>query len=154
MLERIGLIGYGGTDKRLEELAYRVGSVIAKQKAVLVCGGLGGVMESGCRGAKESNGITIGIIPGSSEHDANEYVDIPVITGMGEARNIIVVRSSQALIAIGGGFGTLSEISFALKLGKPVVGLESWDISEEIIKAETPSEAALKALELASNKNF
>jgi uncharacterized protein (TIGR00725 family) len=94
----------------------------------LVCGGLGGVMEAACRGAKGAGGTTIGILPGSERAAANAFVDVAVPTGLGEARNALVVRAADAVIAVGGGYGTLSEIALALKAGKPVVGLGSWDI--------------------------
>ena len=106
-------------------------------------------MESACEGARSAGGTTIGILPGTERLEANGFVDIPVVTGMGEARNVIVVESSQCVIAVGGGFGTLSEISFALKSGVPVVGLDTWGVSEKIIACETPEEAVGKALALA-----
>jgi uncharacterized protein (TIGR00725 family) len=111
---------------------------------VLVCGGLGGVMEAACRGAKEGGGTTVGILPGSERSAANEFVDVAIPTGLGEARNALVVRAADALIAVGGGYGTLSEIAFALKAGKPVVGLGSWEI-EGVQRADTP-EAAVEAV--------
>lgn len=138
-LPRIGVIGSSVSIPRFEALAYEVGKLIAMKGWVLICGGLGGVMEAACRGALEKGGLTVGIIPSDGE-DVNPYVKIPIITGMGYARNIIIVKSSQALIAIGGEFGTLSEIAIALKLKKPVIGLETWDIGG-ILKATTPEEA-------------
>lgn len=144
---RIGVIGFGGEDKALNDLAFKVGREIAARGCFLICGGLEGVMRSACEGAKDRNGITIGILPGKDQNEANKYVDIPVVTNMGEARNIIVVRTSDVLIAIGGGFGTLSEISFALKLGIPVIGLDTWDVSDEITKVENASDAVEAALE-------
>jgi len=113
-------------------------------------------MEAACRGAKSEGGLTIGILPGSSRHEANPYVDTPVVTGLGGARNVIVVRTSQAVIAVGGEYGTLSEIAYALKLGIPVVGLSTWQLAREgrplsaIVEAATPVEAVDKALALAS----
>jgi uncharacterized protein (TIGR00725 family) len=106
-------------------------------------------MEAACRGAKSEGGLTIGIIPGFSKSDANPYVDIPVITGMSHARNIIVVRSSDAIIAIGGGYGTLSEIAFALKLEIPVIGISTWEVSPEIRRVTTPKEAVGLAFALS-----
>lgn len=138
-LPRIGVIGSSANIPRHEALAYEVGKLIAMKGWVLICGGLGGVMEAACRGALEKGGLTVGIIP-SDGMDANPYVKIPIITGMGYARNIIIVKSSQALIAIGGEFGTLSEIAIALKLKIPVIGLETWDI-KGILKAASPEEA-------------
>jgi uncharacterized protein (TIGR00725 family) len=122
----IAVIG-GGICSREEALAAEaIGRELAQRGAAVVCGGLGGVMEAVCRGAKAAGGTTVGILPGVSRHDANRYVDIPVVTGLGEARNIIVVRTGQAVIAVGGEYGTLSEIAYALKLGIPVVGLRTW----------------------------
>jgi uncharacterized protein (TIGR00725 family) len=95
---------------------------------VLVCGGLGGVMEAACRGAKDAGGTTIGILPGADRAAANPFVDVAIATGLGEARNALVVRAADAAIAVGGGYGTLSEIALALKAGKPVVGIGTWDI--------------------------
>jgi uncharacterized protein (TIGR00725 family) len=95
---------------------------------VVVCGGLGGVMEAACRGAKDAGGTTVGILPGSDRAAANPFVDVAIPTGLGEARNALVVRAADALIAVGGGYGTLSEIALALKAGKPVVGVGTWDI--------------------------
>jgi len=141
MKKGIGIIGFGGNDEKLNMLAYETGIHIAEYGLILFCGGLGGIMEAACRGASEKGGITVGILPGGSHFDANKYIDIPVVTNMGEARNVILVRSSTVLIAIGGGFGTLSEISFGLKLEVPVIGLRTWDISEKIIKASNPSDA-------------
>ncbi|MEM2990784.1 MAG: TIGR00725 family protein [Halobacteria archaeon] len=143
---RIGVIGSSASIPRHEALAYEVGKLIAEKGWVLICGGLSGVMEAACRGALEKGGLTVGIIPSDGE-DANPYVKIPVITGIGYARNIIIVKSSQALIAIGGEFGTLSEIAIALKLKKPVIGLETWDI-KGILKAATPEEA-IQMVEIA-----
>ncbi|MCX5657532.1 MAG: TIGR00725 family protein [Candidatus Omnitrophica bacterium] len=145
----IGVIGVSDADDRLAKIAEEVGREIAAQGAVLVCGGLGGVMEYAARGAKSSGGITVGIIPGDSINSANPYIDIPIATGIGEARNIVIVKSSDSLIAIGKGFGTLSEISIALKLNKPVVGIETWDISPQIISMNNPREAVKKAISFA-----
>jgi len=141
----IGVIGARECSEEIEKLAFDVGYGIAKRGAILICGGLTGVMEAACRGAKEANGTTVGILPGTDKNDSNPYVDIPIVTGMSVARNIILVRSSDAVIAIAGKFGTLSEIAFALNVGKPVVGLSTWDIEAPIIKAETPEDAVNKA---------
>ena len=133
-------------------MAEAVGRVLAEAGAILVCGGRGGVMAAACRGAKSASGLTIGVLPGDSAAEANPYVDIPIITGMGEARNIIIVRTAQAVIAVGGEFGTLSEIALALKLGRRVVGLGTWELSkggrlvQDILVASTPEEAVRLAL--------
>ena len=143
----IGVIGAGEASQEDCALAEGVGSEIAKRGAALVCGAMGGVMEASCRGAKSEGGLTIGIIPGDSKEECNPYVDVPVVTAMSHGRNIIVVRSSDAVIAIGGSYGTLSEIAFALRLEIPIIGIKTWDVSPEIIKAETPKEAVDMAIE-------
>jgi len=148
----------GGSEPSAEEtrLAESVGRELANQGAILVCGGLGGVMEAACKGAYSAGGITIGILPGDSRHAANPYVQIPIVTGIGYARNITVVKSAQAVIAIGGSYGTLSEISHALQSGIPVIGLNTWSLSRNsqldnsIILAQSPTEAVNKALDLAT----
>lgn len=121
-----------------------MGRLLAERGAVLVCGGLGGVMAAACRGAKDGGGTTVGILPGTDRGEANEFVDVAIPTGLGEARNALVVRAAHALIAVGGGYGTLSEIALALKAGKRVVGLGSWDI-DGVERVDTP-EAAVEAV--------
>jgi len=153
MFIQIGVIGAGQCSKEIEQLAEEVGKEIARNKATLVCGGLGGVMEASAKGAKQEGGNTVGILPGVSFEDANPFIDIPIVTGLSHARNVLVVRSSHALIAIEGGYGTLSEIAIALKIGKPVVGLRTWKISEEIITVETPQEAVKKAIDLVKKSS-
>jgi len=111
------------------ELAEAVGRELANRGAMVVCGGLSGIMEAVCRGAKSAGGVTIGILPGRTARDANNYVDIPIVTGMGYSRNVIVVHTGRAVIAIGGAFGTLSEIGHALGDHIPVVGLKTWEFS-------------------------
>lgn len=149
----IGVIGANQACSKDYETAVEIGREIAKREGVLVCGGLGGVMEAACRGAKSGGGLTIGIIPGFSKSDANPYVDVPVVTGMSHARNIIVVRSSDAIIAIGGSYGTLSEIAFALKLEIPVIGINTWEVSPEVKKVTTPKEAVDLAFALVRPRN-
>jgi hypothetical protein len=132
--------------------AERVGAAIAAAGAVLVCGGLGGVMEAASRGAARAGGVVVGVLPGADRADANRWVTIPIVTGMGEARNVLVVRSSEAVIAIGGMYGTLSEIALALKLGRPVIGLGTWRLRQPerrhvpIITARSPGDAVTRAL--------
>lgn len=132
--------------------AYEVGRLLAEKGTVLVCGGLTGVMEAACRGAKDGGGTTIGILPGPFRGDANPYVDYSIATDMGQARNAVIVRTSDAVIAIGGEYGTLSEIAMALKMGKRVVAISSWEIAskgaadDRIIRAESP-EAAVNTIE-------
>ncbi len=137
----IGVIGSGRADASLTGIAEEVGRLIATREALLVCGGLGGVMEGAARGAKAAGGTTIGILPQATKEMANQYIDVPVATGFGEGRNIIIIRTSDALIAIGGEYGTLSELAFALKMGKPVIGINTWEL-QGIIKADT-AEAAV-----------
>jgi uncharacterized protein (TIGR00725 family) len=127
----IGVIGEGDCAPDLYDIAEEVGRLIAERGAALVCGGLWGAMEAACRGATAVGGTTIGILPGANRADANPYVTLPIPTGMGEARNVLVVRAADGLIAVGGKFGTLSEIALALKLGKPLVGIRSWGLLRE-----------------------
>lgn len=146
----IGVIGGVQATAESLSIAEEVGREIAKAGGTLVCGGRGGVMEAACRGAKAESGLTVGILPGDSRTEANDYVDIPIVTGMGIGRNIMVVRSSQSIIAIDGSYGTLSEISYALQLGVPVIGLQTWEVSEKIHRVESAKEAVRMAFELAS----
>lgn len=151
MSKYIAVVGPGTRDPEVEAVAYRVGTEIAGAGAILICGGLGGAMEAACRGAREAGGSTVGLLPGTSRAEANPYVDVALPTGLGEARNALVVRGADAVIAIGGGFGTLSEIALALKIGKPVVGLGTWDLdrlgAQGIAVAASPEEAVGLALE-------
>ena len=146
----IGVIGASCANTNDYSNAYEVGKLIALNNCILLCGGMGGIMEAACKGAKSANGTSIGILPGESSKESNKFVDIPIVTGLGEARNIIVVRSSQVIIAVGGEFGTLSELAFALKLNVPVIGLNTWNVSERIHKTHTAKEAVDKAIELLS----
>ncbi len=142
----ISVIGGASPPKWAVEAAYEVGRLIARRGAVLVCGGLGGVMESACRGAKSAGGITVGILPTASRAAANPFVDIAIPTGLGVARNLLVVRSGDAVIAVDGAWGTLSEIALAKNIGKTVIGLGSFQL-EGIIPAQTPEEAVSLAFE-------
>jgi uncharacterized protein (TIGR00725 family) len=154
----IGVIGGGEVSPQVAAIAEEVGREIARRGAVLVCGGLGGVMEAACRGAAEAGGLTVGILPGESRLSANPYVKIPVVTGLGYARNVAVVKSAQAVIAIDGSYGTLSEIGHALQNGVPVIGLNTWSLSingkadESIIIADSPRDAVNKALAYTKNQ--
>jgi uncharacterized protein (TIGR00725 family) len=149
------VVGPGSAEPRLAQEAEGVGRELARRGAVVVCGGLGGVMEAACRGAKEAGGSTVGILPGLDRHDANPFVDVALPTGLGEARNALVARSADAVIAVGGEFGTLSEIALALKAGTPVVGLGTWELAkggepvDAIAGADSPPDAVKRALELA-----
>ncbi len=138
---QIGVIGGGECPRDIYDIAQEVGREIAMRGYSLVCGGLGGVMEAACRGAKEAKGLTIGILPTSDRRDANPYVDIVIPTGLGHARNILVVHASDALIAIDGGAGTLSEIAIALKVGKPIVGIRTWGLEGRVPMADGGREA-------------
>jgi uncharacterized protein (TIGR00725 family) len=122
-----------------------VGRLVASRGAVVVCGGLGGVMESACRGAKAAGGLTVGLLPGSDRSDANPFVDVALPTGLGEARNALVVAAADVVIAVGRGYGTLSEVALALKAGKPVIGLDTWDV-EGVAPAGGPEAAVSAAL--------
>jgi uncharacterized protein (TIGR00725 family) len=152
----IAVIGSASCDEQVAALARAVGQEIGRRGAMLVCGGRGGVMEAACQGAKAQGGITVGILPGADRREANRYVDIPVVTGLGEARNAVVVRSADAVIAVSGGYGTLSEIGLALKMGRPVVGLGTWELSQQgrpvaaIVRADTPVQAVEMAIALAA----
>lgn len=152
----IAVIGGSQCSPQEAKLAEEVGRQLARQGAILVCGGLGGIMEAACRGASSEGGVTIGILPGESRQAANPYVQFPIVTGIGYARNVAVVKSAQAVIAIGGSYGTLSEIAHALQSGIPVIGLNTWSFSKNgqednsIIPAQDPAEAVNKALNLAT----
>jgi uncharacterized protein (TIGR00725 family) len=122
-----------------------VGRLLAERGAVLVCGGLGGTMEAACRGAKQAGGTTVGLLPGGSRSEANRFVDVAIPTGLGEARNALVVRAADAVVAVGGGYGTLSEIALALRAGKRVVGLGTWEI-DGVVVADDPEAAVAEAL--------
>jgi len=154
----IAVIGGSRCPPEEAELAEAVGREIAQKGAILVCGGMGGIMEAACRGAHAEGGMTIGILPSENRRLANPYVQIPIVTGIGYARNVIVVKSAQAVIAIGGNYGTLSEISHALQSNIPVIGLNTWSLSREgqvdsaIILAHSPAEAVDKALNLATSQ--
>jgi len=150
----IAVIGDSSCSPEEAKLAQSVGELLAQRGVTVVCGGLGGVMEAVCRGAKSKGGLTIGILPGQDSSMANPWVDIPVVTGIGEARNVAVVKSAQAVIAISGGYGTLSEIAYSLKSEIPVIGLNTWSLSrngredDSIIIVQSATEAVDKAISL------
>lgn len=156
----IGVVGSGAPDpgSRAVALADEVGTEIARRGAVLVCGGLGGVMEAACRGASRAGGLTVGILPGRHPGEANDFVEVAVPTGLGELRNGVIVLASDALVAVGGEFGTLSEIALALKQRRPVVGLGTWHLQRpdgtaesSLLTASSPEEAVALALRAASD---
>jgi uncharacterized protein (TIGR00725 family) len=146
----IGVVGSGDSEKNHDPLAMEVGSLIARHGAMMVCGGLSGIMEAASRGAVQEGGNTIGILPGSDKEEANPHITFPIPTGLGVARNVLVVKTADALVALPGGPGTLSEIALALNIGKPVVDLGGWKI-EGTRAASTAEEAVLLALSLCSS---
>jgi uncharacterized protein (TIGR00725 family) len=154
---RIGVMGPGFCSPEVYELARQVGLLIGQKGAILITGGLGGIMEAAAKGAKEAGGITIGILPGNDATEANRYIDVPIVTDLGNARNVINVLTSQAIIAIRGAFGTLSEVALALKCSIPVVGLQTWSLvspkgkAPPVIPADSPEEAVETALKFASS---
>ncbi len=147
----IGVIGAGKCSKKLKDQAFAVGMAIAEENAVLVCGGLKGIMEAAAQGAKQAGGTTIGIIPGNNRTSANPYCDIVIPTGMGEARNVLVVQTSDAIVALHGKYGTISEMSFAMKFNKPLVSLVEWSVFPEVIHIPDPVKAVKEAVKLARN---
>jgi uncharacterized protein (TIGR00725 family) len=155
----ISVVGENDPSPRLAALAEAVGAEIAAAGAVLICGGLGGAMEAACRGAHSRGGVTIGILPGSRHGEANPYVTYAIPTGLGHARNLLVARSAHAVIAVGGKYGTLSEIAFAKIEGTPVIGLDTWDLrragQEEvpIQQARDAKEAVALALAAARKRH-
>jgi uncharacterized protein (TIGR00725 family) len=150
--KQVAVIGAGTCSTEIRALAEAVGKEIAKKGAVLVCGGLGGVMEAAAKGAKLEGGTTIGILPGTCREDANPWIDIAILSGMGHARNALIAQSSDALIAVSGEYGTLSEIALGLKMGKPVLSLDcKWEI-EGVHRVKSPQEAVELALALAGSR--
>jgi len=147
MKKIIAVIGGRRIEKALLAEAEEVGKLIAKRGAILVCGGLGGVMEAASEGAQSAGGLTVGILPQDNPGRANQYIDIPITTGLGIGRNVIIARTADALIAVGGEYGTLSEIAFALQLKKPVVGIKTWDI-KGVIGSENAADAVDKVFNL------
>ncbi|MBE0429860.1 MAG: TIGR00725 family protein [Thermoleophilia bacterium] len=152
-LRYVSVIGAGACDAETEKIAEEVGRLIARSGMALVCGGLGGVMEAACRGAKAEGGVTIGILPGLSRGEGNPWLDYSICTGIGHARNLAVASSGDAVIALGGEFGTLSEIGLALKTGRRVILMRSWEISRDgkmppgVRIAKSPEEAVRLAAE-------
>ena len=149
---QVAVVGTSEPSAELEATAEEVGRRLAEAGATVVCGGLGGVMEAACRGAKAAGGTTVGILPGLDRRTANRFVDVAVPTGLGEARNALVARAGEAMIAVGGGYGTLAEVALALRAGTPVVGLDTWELSREgrrveaILRARTAEDAVALAL--------
>jgi uncharacterized protein (TIGR00725 family) len=149
----IAVIGGGTCTQAETATAETTGRLLAAEGAIVLCGGLGGVMEAVAKGAKTNGGITVGILPGGDPSAANPYIDIPLATGLGEMRNFLIVRSAHALIAIGGGTGTLSEVALAQRIGKPIVGLnDAFRNVVDMPRVGTPVEAVRWALEQAKGK--
>ena len=155
----IAVVGGSDPPPRAYALAEEVGRELARRGVAVICGGLTGVMEAVCRGAKSVGGVTIGVLPGNEPFDANEFVDYPIVTGMTYARNTIIVKTGRAAIAVDGSFGTLSEIAHALGDGTPVIGLETWEFPQRdgfpypIILADSPADAVEKAVAAARERD-
>ena len=149
----VAVIGAGDAPPAVCKLAFEVGREIARRGAVLINGGLAGVMESAAAGARKEGGHTIGVIPGYERSAANPYIEFAIATGIGEARNAVIVASADAVIAMRGEGGTLAEIGFALKFGKPVVALDSWPEIAGLNRADTAADAVALALRLAASKS-
>jgi uncharacterized protein (TIGR00725 family) len=150
----VGVIGAGRCDAATAALAEEVGREIALRGGILICGGRGGVMEAAARGAQAAGGLVVGILPGTSRREGNPYLTVALPTGLGDARNAVIACAADVLIAVAGGFGTLSEIGLALKMGRPVVGLRTWrcvggDAGWPVVEATTPAEAVELAFRLA-----
>ena len=145
----IAIVGAGKCSKKLRDKAAVVARQVVKNGGIIVCGGMGGIMEGAARGAWEGGGVSIGILPSEDRKDANKFITFAIPTGFGEARNLMVIRAADAVVAFPGKFGTLSEMAFALKIGKPLISIAAWKLGEGIIQLDDAIEAADKALELA-----
>ncbi|HUZ08962.1 MAG TPA: TIGR00725 family protein [Acidimicrobiales bacterium] len=157
MATQIAVVGGSEATAPVIAAAEAVGAALASAGAIVVCGGLGGVMAAACRGAKSAGGLTVGLLPGRDPSVANPWVDVVIATGLGEARNSLVVGSAAAVVALDGEYGTLSEIALALRSGTPVIGIGTWSLTRPggevdtgIVPMEDPGEAAVVALQLAS----
>jgi uncharacterized protein (TIGR00725 family) len=148
----VGVIGGHSCTKEVEEIAIKLGKKLAKLVGILVCGGLSGTMEAVCQGFKVGKGLTIGIIPSYDKKDANAFVDIVIPTGLGIARNVLVVKSADVVVALSGEAGTLSEVAFCVQFGIPVISLKSWDIPG-VIKVKTVEEAVDKVKTILKGSN-
>ena len=137
----IGVIGSSECSPQVARMAEEVGRRIAERGGILVCGGLGGVMQAAAKGAKQAGGQTIGILPDDTAETANPYIDFPIATGMGYARNVIIVKTADVLIAVEGKYGTLSEVAYALIFDKPLISLGSWEVDPKVLRAKDPQEA-------------
>jgi uncharacterized protein (TIGR00725 family) len=150
MAPYVAVVGPGEATPEEADAAKQVGRGLAEAGAVVVCGGLGGVMAAACRGASDAGGLTIAILPGADRGAANEWARVVIPTGMGEMRNALIVRAADAVVAVGGGYGTLSEVALALKTGVPVVGINPWPI-DGIVQVGSAAEAVSIALEVAGH---
>ncbi len=146
MASYVAVVGPGECDEDLAALAEAVGRALARRGAVVCCGGLGGVMAAACRGAYEAGGTTVGLLPGSARAAGNPWLTVAVATGLGEARNAVVVSAADVVVAMGGGYGTLSEIALALRAGKRVVGLRTWETVDGVEHVDDPADAVDLAL--------
>ncbi|MFO8164208.1 MAG: TIGR00725 family protein [Desulfatiglandales bacterium] len=144
------MIGASRCSSEIYRQASELGHLIGKNDWILFCGGLGGIMEGAAKGCYQSGGVTVGILPGKEKDLANPFITVTIATGLGEGRNLLVVRASDVVIAIAGGYGTLSEIGLALKIGKPVIGLNTWPNIDGIDYVETPEQAIAIALKYIS----
>ena len=144
----VAVIGPGEASPEQEEAARRIAGDLGRRGAIIVCGGLGGVMAAACQGAKGAGATTVGLLPGDDRNAANEWVDIAIPTGLGQGRNVLVARTADVVVAVGGSYGTLSEIAFALRTGVPVVGIGTWDL-DDVIDAPDARAAVDLALELS-----
>lgn len=147
----VAVIGAGDAPRTVRKLAFELGREIARRGAVLINGGRTGVMESAAAGARQTGGHTIGILPGYDRRAANHHIEFAIATGIGEARNAVIVASADAVIALAGEGGTLAEIGFAKKFGKPIVALDSWLEIDGLHRADTPAGAVALALKLAAS---
>ncbi|AIH03839.1 MULTISPECIES: TIGR00725 family protein [Thermodesulfobacterium] len=147
---RIAVVGAGIADESTYQIAYTMGKLLGEKGAIVYTGGLGGVMEAACKGAFEAGATTVGILPGHKVEEANPYVKVLVLSDMGHARNVILIRSVEAVIAISGGYGTLSEIALALKMWKPVIGINTWENIPGVNYVSSPEKALAKLLEFFS----
>ena len=147
----VAVVGPSDATSQETRAAETIGRGLAEAGAILITGGLTGVMEAACHGASAAGGTTVGFLPGSDRTQANEYLQIALPTGLGELRNGLIVRAADAVIAVGGAYGTLSEIALALRTDVPVVGLDTWDV-EGIERVNTPAEAVRRALQSATNR--
>ena len=144
----VAVVGPGTATGETYERAREVGRLVAGRGGIVVCGGLGGVMEAAARGAREGGGTAIGILPDEDRARANGYLSLSVATGIGQARNLAVVCSGDVVIAVGGGYGTLSEVGLALKVGRPVVSFGSWELGDNVVVAGSPAGAVEAAFAL------